>query len=112
SYASGHSTFSGTASTILASLFGDGTSFTEGSDDMPGYSRSFTSFTQAANEAGESRVVGGIHFAFDNTDGLAAGRAIGGYVAQNFLLPVEKDDHRDGEHDHWEHAERAGQGRN
>jgi hypothetical protein len=29
---------------------------------MPGYSRSFTSFTQAANEAGESRVVGGIHF--------------------------------------------------
>jgi hypothetical protein len=88
SYASGHSTFSGAASTILASIFGDNFSFTDGSDDMPGYSRSFTSFTQAANEAGESRVVGGIHFAFDNTDGLAAGRAIGGYVAQNFLLPL------------------------
>ena len=112
SYASGHSTFSGTASTILASIFGDGTRFTEGSDDMPGYSRSFTSFTQAANEAGESRVVGGIHFTFDNTDGLAAGRAIGGYVAQNFLLPVEKDDHRDGEHHHGDNPERDGQGRN
>jgi hypothetical protein len=87
-YASGHSTFSGTASTILASIFGDNFSFTNGSDDMPGYSRSFTSFSQAANEAGESRVVGGIHFAFDNTDALAAGRAIGSYIAQNFLLRV------------------------
>jgi hypothetical protein len=56
---------------------------------MPGYSRSFTSFAQAADEAGESRVVGGIHFSFDNTAGLAAGREIGSYITQNFLLPSE-----------------------
>jgi hypothetical protein len=87
SYASGHSTFSGAASTILASVFGPNTAFTISSDDMPGYSRSFTSFAQAADEAGESRVVGGIHFAFDNTAGLQAGREIGVYIAQNFLLP-------------------------
>src|SRR5262249_9030789 len=61
-YTSGHSTFSGTASTILTSIFGPDFHFTNGSDDMPGYSRSFTSFAQAADEAGESRVVGGIHF--------------------------------------------------
>jgi membrane-associated phospholipid phosphatase len=84
-YTSGHSTFSGAASTILASIFGPNTHFTVGSDDMPGYSRSFTSFAQAAGEAGESRVVGGIHFTFDNTAGLAAGRALGGYISQNFL---------------------------
>jgi hypothetical protein len=87
SYDSGHSTFSGTASVILASIFGPNTHFTVGSDDMPGYTRSFTSFAQAADEAGFSRIVGGIHFEFDNTAGLHAGRALGQYLTQNFLLP-------------------------
>jgi hypothetical protein len=96
SYASGHSTFSGTASTILASIFGPNIQFSNGSDDMPGYSRSFASLILAANEAGESRVVGGIHFAFDNTDGLAAGREIGSYVTRNFLTPVEEHSHGSG----------------
>jgi hypothetical protein len=94
-YDSGHSTFSGAASVILASLFGPNTGFTSGSDDMPGYSRSFTSFGQAADEAGDSRVVGGIHFAFDNTAGLTAGRELGGYIAENFLRPL-----RGGRHPH------------
>src|SRR5262249_12449800 len=48
SYTSGHSTFSGAASVILASVFGPDTHFTIGSDDMPGYSRSFTGFAAAA----------------------------------------------------------------
>jgi hypothetical protein len=81
SYDSGHSTFSGTASVILAAVFGARTRFTIGSDDMPGYSRSFRGFAQAASEAGESRVVGGIHFQFDNTAGLTSGRHLGRVVA-------------------------------
>jgi len=88
SYDSGHSTFSGAASVILASVFGANTRFTIGSDDMPGYSRSFASFAQAADEAGQSRVFGGIHFEFDNQAGLTAGRAIGSLIGQKFLLPV------------------------
>ncbi|HEV3117600.1 MAG TPA: vanadium-dependent haloperoxidase [Gemmataceae bacterium] len=97
SYTSGHSTFSGAASVILASVFGRHAHFTIGSDDMPGYSRSFTSFAQAADEAGDSRVVGGIHFQFDNTAGLTAGRELGSYVVQNFLSPLDDDgsDRRD-----------------
>jgi hypothetical protein len=55
---------------------------------MPGYSRSFSSFAQAADESGESRVVGGIHFFFDNTTGLQVGRELGAYIVQNFLLPT------------------------
>jgi hypothetical protein len=90
SYTSGHSTFSGAASTILASIFGNDIHFTIGSDDMPGYSRSFTSLSDAADEAGESRVVGGIHFSFDNTAGLKAGREIGQYIVEHFLT---RDDH-------------------
>lgn len=96
SYVSAHSTFSGAASTILAAIFGDKTSFTIGSDDMPGYSRSFTSFSQAADEAGESRVVGGIHFSFDNVAGLNSGRQLGSYIVQNFMLhggANDSDDH-------------------
>jgi hypothetical protein len=85
SYTSGHSTFSGTADAILTSIFGADTAFTVGSDDLPGYSRSFGSCTQAANEAGESRIMGGIHFEFDNLPALAAGRQLGGYISQNFL---------------------------
>lgn len=85
SYTSGHSTFSGAASVILASIFGADTHFSNGSDDMPGYSRSFSSFAQAANEAGDSRVVGGIHFQFDNVAGLTAGRELGAFVVHNFL---------------------------
>jgi hypothetical protein len=94
-YASGHSTFSGAASVILASIFGDNTSFMIGSDDMPGYSRSYTSFSQAADEAGESRVVGGIHFSFDNVAGLNAGRELGNFIAQNFLLPRREHHYQD-----------------
>jgi hypothetical protein len=87
SYTSGHSTFSGAASAILASVFGDHTGFTIGSDDLPGYSRSFGSFRAAADEAGESRVMGGIHFEFDNSAGLAVGRELGHMIAGQFLQP-------------------------
>jgi hypothetical protein len=110
SYTSGHSTFSGTASVILASIFGENTQFTNGSDDMPGYSRSFRSFTQAANEAGESRVVGGIHFQFDNAAGLAAGREIGDFVSDHFLKPVKKHSGDDGPDDGAGDRETAGRG--
>jgi hypothetical protein len=103
-YTSGHATFSGAASVILTSIFGPNFHFTMGSDDMPGYSRSFTSFAQAADEAADSRLVGGIHFCFDNEAGLAAGRALGGYITANFLLP------RMGEGGDTRGAERPGNG--
>lgn len=79
-YVSGHSTFSGAASRVLASVFGDNTSFDTTSIGLPGVVRSFTSFTQAADEAGMSRVYGGIHFGSANRDGLAMGRAVGQYT--------------------------------
>ena len=39
--------------------------------------RTFDSFDQAAEEAALSRLYGGIHYAFDNNDGLASGQCIG-----------------------------------
>jgi hypothetical protein len=86
-YTSGHSSFSGTAAAVLADFFGtDDVSFTATSDGLPGVERSFTSFSEAANEAGRSRIYGGIHWECDNADGLAMGRSLGAYVCRKLLL--------------------------
>jgi hypothetical protein len=94
-YTSGHSTFSGAAAAVLAAFFGsDAIPFTTASEDMPGVSRSYSSFSQAAEEAGMSRIYGGIHFMSANLNGLASGAQLGGYVAANFLLPMPGQSNR------------------
>lgn len=88
-YTSGHSTFSGAAARLLARFVGgDDFPFVSRSDGLPGVLRSFGSFSQAADEAGRSRVYGGIHFEFDNSDGLATGRALGDWVWERFGSPT------------------------
>jgi hypothetical protein len=100
-YTSGHSTFSGAADAVLSDFFGPDVEFATQSDNHSGFSqrplaesqvatRRFTSFTQAAEEAGRSRIYGGIHFEFDSAAGLAAGRAIGALVAGALLRPIEQ----------------------
>lgn len=79
-YTSGHSTFSGAAAAVLASVFGDRVTFVLPSETLSAGNRTFTRFSQAASESGMSRIYGGIHFAFDNTAGLKAGDRIGKYV--------------------------------
>ena len=86
SYTSGHSTFSAAAASVLANFFGtDAVRFTTTSDGLPGVSRTFNGFWAAAEEAGMSRVYGGIHYQFDNTDGLLTGKTLGTYVHRNYL---------------------------
>jgi hypothetical protein len=87
-YTSGHSTFSGAASTVLSAFFGANYNFSTNSLGLPGAVRKFTSFTQAADEAGMSRIYGGIHFMSANLNGLDTGRKLGGYVVANFVKPV------------------------
>jgi hypothetical protein len=78
-YVSGHSTFSAAAAQILESIFGD-VAFVTSSIGLPGVQRAFSSFDDAAQEAGMSRIYGGIHFAFGNQAGLALGEKIGNAV--------------------------------
>lgn len=93
SYTSGHSTFSGSGSKIIELFYGtDEIAFTTSSDGMPGVERSFTRLSHAANEAGRSRIYGGIHWEYDNQDGLGSGRELAVFVYSNFLKPVEADD--------------------
>jgi Leucine-rich repeat (LRR) protein/membrane-associated phospholipid phosphatase len=83
SYVSGHSSFSGAAATVLTVWFGT-RPFTFSSASLPGVSRRFANFQQAADEAAASRVYGGIHFPFDNADGLATGRSVGSWTMAVF----------------------------
>jgi len=85
-YTSGHSTFSAAGAAVLAAFFGtDDVAFTTFSEDLPGVSRSFSSFSDAALEAGMSRIYGGIHFLSANRAGLSSGGSLGAFVAETFL---------------------------
>lgn len=86
-YTSGHSTFSGAATAVLADFYGSNQmTFTLPSENLAVPDRSFTSLSQAAQESAVSRMYGGIHFNFDNNDGLITGRALGHYVS-DLLFP-------------------------
>ncbi len=87
-YPSGHSTQSGAAATVLTALYGENHAFTDATHEDDGLAaRSFTSFWQAANEAGLSRLYGGIHFRSAIEHGLDQGRCIGAKI--NALTTVK-----------------------
>src|SRR5262245_35763357 len=86
SYTSAHSTVSGAAAEVLTALFGDHYQFTVSAVSVPS-TRSFGSFEAAAAEAGRSRIYGGIHYTFDNLNGLAVGGEVADYVMGHFLRP-------------------------
>ncbi len=80
-YPSGHSTQSGAAAEVLTALFGDSFAFTDTTHEDDGLPpRSFDSFWQAAEEAGISRLYGGIHFPAAITRGLDQGRCVATYT--------------------------------
>ena len=101
SYMAAHSAVSATAATVLAEFFGnDAIAFTSSAEIAAGgpvITRSFDGFWEAAEEAGASRIYGGIHWSFDNEAGLEAGRSVGEFVADNLLRPRGNSGH-DGDH--------------
>jgi hypothetical protein len=87
-YTSGHSTFSSASARLLALFFGtDQISFSTTSDGLAGVTRSFTRLSAAAEEAGQSRIYGGIHWQYDNQTGLTSGQALGEHVFFSLLTP-------------------------
>jgi membrane-associated phospholipid phosphatase len=88
SYPGAHSTISAAAADVLASFFGDRQSFTVTSPALPGVTRSFDSFSAAAEEAGVSRIYAGVHTRLDHVAGLTLGRDVADFVLRNALLPT------------------------
>jgi hypothetical protein len=86
SYGSNHSTQSRAAAEALAAFFGtDHVRFTAQSEWVE---RSYEKFTDAAKEAGKSRIYAGIHWSFDAAAGEALGRKVGQYVADHYFQPL------------------------
>ena len=80
-FPSGHSTQSAAAAAVLTAIFGDNIAFEDNTDEADGLKpRSFPSFRAAADEAGISRLYGGIHYRAAIELGAAQGKCIAGYT--------------------------------
>jgi hypothetical protein len=89
SYVSGHATFGAAVFTMLADFYGtDNIHFTIGSDQLPGVTRSFDSFSAASLENAWSRIYLGIHFWFDESAGMTAGAAVANDIFQHMMGPA------------------------
>jgi len=88
SYPGAHSTISAAGAEVLTRFFGDDEQFSLTSPALPGVTRSFTSFSGAAQEAGLSRIFSGQHTRVDHVAGVSLGRDVAGFVLHNALLPV------------------------
>ena len=86
-----HSALGDAAAEVLGHVLGDATSFTMPSTSSltPGATRSFPSFTAAANENADSRVMAGLHFRFACNAGQALGRQVGAWVTTTALQPLK-----------------------
>ncbi|WP_210516054.1 vanadium-dependent haloperoxidase [Hymenobacter terricola] len=77
-YSAGHATVSSSAAEALTEVFGPSYAFTDQNYAQFGLgSRSYTSFEQAAAEAGISRLYGGIHYRPSIEKGLVQGKKVG-----------------------------------
>ncbi len=80
-YPSGHSTQSGAAAVVMTQFFGENFAFEDNTHVREKFKgRPFNNFWDAANEAGISRLYGGIHFRAAVERGLDQGRCVGAAV--------------------------------
>jgi len=100
-YPSGHAGFGGALFQTLRRFYRtDDVAFTFVSDEFNGVTqdndgtvrplnpRRFSSFSQAEEENGQSRIYLGIHWVFDKTEGIAQGRRVADYVFKNAFQPT------------------------
>ncbi len=77
-YTSGHSVISAAAATVLTKIYGNNFAFTDTTElQYLGMQRSFKSIESASNEAGISRLYGGIHYRTSIEIGKTQGDQIG-----------------------------------
>ncbi len=100
SYTSGHATFGSAMFQVVRRFYcEDDIAFRFQSDEFNGVTRDdsgtvrlartrrYSSLTQAELENHDSRIYLGVHWRFDQDQGLMQGRSIGDYVVNHYLLP-------------------------
>jgi hypothetical protein len=87
-YISNHASLTGGFMHTLASLLGDEHTFTLSSPNYP-FTWTFHRFSDAALQASEARIWGGIHYRHACEVGLLVGQSVAEYVLANFLLPLD-----------------------
>lgn len=89
-YTSGHAEISSATATVLEHIFGQNVSFRDSTERAWGWpDRTFSSFRQAADEAGVSRFYGGIHYLPSIAVAKEQGIKVGNYVLTK--LKMRKD---------------------
>ena len=102
-YPSGHAGFGGALFQTLRNFYGtDDIFFTFVSDEFNGVTqdnqgnvrpqllRSYSSFSEAEEENGQSRIYLGIHWSFDKTEGIAQGNRVANYVFKHAFVPLHR----------------------
>jgi hypothetical protein len=92
-YPSGHSAFSAGAARVLATVLGRddiGFDAATSSTQLAGATRHYDRISDAAEEAGLSRIYGGIHFYFSHRAAAATGQAIADEVLASRFRPLRK----------------------
>jgi hypothetical protein len=88
SYPGAHATFSQAGATVLEDFFGTDVFSFSLTNSTVGITRSFSSFSQAADEAAASRIFAGQHFRYDEDAGQALGNQVADFVFDHALRPV------------------------
>jgi hypothetical protein len=101
-YTSTHSVLGGASAEVLRRFFrNDNVSFaTTSGTPFAGITRSYTSFSQAAEENGLSRIYAGIHYRSAVEDGIRQGNRVGAYAFAHALRPLNDSDDGDGNDDY------------
>jgi hypothetical protein len=87
-YPSGHAGVSDAGASVLASFYGDDTSFTLTSAGLPGVQRDFTSFSSAVQQVTDARIYVGFHFRFSCDAADTLGAQVARYVTGTLMQPV------------------------
>jgi len=86
-YPSGHAGVSNAGASVLASFYGDNTSFTLTSAGLPGVERDFTSFSSAVQQVTNARIYAGFHYRFSCVVADAVGAEVASYVTHTLMRP-------------------------
>jgi hypothetical protein len=97
SYPGAHAEFSQAAATVLQDFFGTDVFSFSLTNATVGITRTFSSFSQAADEASASRIFAGQHFRYDEDAGQALGGQVADFVA-DYVLSAQRDRGRDHHH--------------